>query len=898
MKKIYLFILLSALFSLSVFAQPTVNVTFKVDLGDITPSVDGVHVAGSFQNWDPAGTPMSNVLGTVWTVTHEVPINTQILFKYINGNDWPFAESVPSQCGQPDGYGGYNRYLDVLEEDIVLNPVCFGECVPCTTPDHDITFQVDMSEETVSELGVHVAGSFNGWSPSADEMIDQGSGIYAITLQLQEGTYHEYKFINGNDWGTPGEAQEIVPSDCGVDDGSGGYNRYTTIPDQDSIYLAVCYGSCVECAATNFSDVTFIVDMSNETVSPEGVHMAGSFNGWSPDATAMEDNLDGTWQVTLNLQEGNTIQYKFINGITWDDTETIWGLCNVGGNREVIVPEDDLILDLVCFGKCNICNPPMYDVTFLVDMSEQMVSGDGVHFASDLQGWDPSTTQMTEISDDVYEVTLSVGEGDYHEFKYVNGMTWDDAEFVPEECNRNGNRWLVGPSEATTLNEVCFNSCEDCVNFLYSFDLTVNLEGPYTPEGMYTSLFEQGMVPTEQPYNTPPWSYDGQETLSATSDVVDWVIVEMRETDGDASTATPNKFIDRQAAILLSNGAIVQPDGVSPILYTGNITQNLFILIHHRNHLSIMSAVPLVESKGNFVYDFTVGPDVAYQNGQKNLGGSVYGMYGGDADASGTVDMDDLDLNWDNNAGTQGYQGSDLNMNGQSNNPDKNDVWEPNQNIESQVPGEFECGDALIDERDGQSYQTVLIGDQCWMAENINIGTMINGNSDQIDNQIIEKYCFEDLVINCDEHGGLYQWAETMQYVTSPGAQGICPDGWHIPTDGEWCTLENEVDSGEVDCDYLGYRGNDAGANLKETGTFHWNEPNYATNSSGFSALGSGYRNISGYWYNMGRYGFFWVSAGWGPDQALGRQLKNDSNLIRRYNFSKTAGYSIRCLKN
>ena len=79
----------------------------------------------------------------------------------------------------------------------------------------------------------------------------------------------------------------------------------------------------------------------------------------------------------------------------------------------------------------------------------------------------------------------------------------------------------------------------------------------------------------------------------------------------------------------------------------------------------------------------------------------------------------------------------------------------------------FTCGEALVDTRDGQSYTTVQIGTQCWMAENLNIGTMTNGSNNQADNGTIEKYCYNDSTANCDTYGGLYQWKEMMQYVTS-----------------------------------------------------------------------------------------------------------------------------------
>ena len=108
----------------------------------------------------------------------------------------------------------------------------------------------------------------------------------------------------------------------------------------------------------------------------------------------------------------------------------------------------------------------------------------------------------------------------------------------------------------------------------------------------------------------------------------------------------------------------------------------------------------------------------------------------------------------------------------------------------------------------GETYNTLQIGTQCWMKENLNIGTRINGSQEQTDNIVIEKYCYNDLDSNCNIFGGLYQWNELMQYVTIEGAQGLCPTGWHLPTHAEWSILTV-------------YLGNMliAGGKMKSTGT-------------------------------------------------------------------------------
>lgn len=104
------------------------------------------------------------------------------------------------------------------------------------------------------------------------------------------------------------------------------------------------------------------------------------------------------------------------------------------------------------------------------------------------------------------------------------------------------------------------------------------------------------------------------------------------------------------------------------------------------------------------------------------------------------------------------------------------------------VFSQFNCGDSLVDVRDGRKYATVQIGNQCWMAQNLNYGTMIIGK-DQTNNDIPEKFCYGNDTNNCLIYGGLYQWNEMMYYSQIPGSKGICPEGWHIPTNEEYTIL-------------------------------------------------------------------------------------------------------------
>lgn len=201
----------------------------------------------------------------------------------------------------------------------------------------------------------------------------------------------------------------------------------------------------------------------------------------------------------------------------------------------------------------------------------------------------------------------------------------------------------------------------------------------------------------------------------------------------------------------------------------------------------------------------------------------------------------------------------------------------------------WECGDMLVDERDGQSYPTVQIGTQCWMAKNLNIGTRIDGANDMADNSIIEKYCNNDDPSNCSTYGGLYQWDEMMQYVTTEGVQGICPTGWHLPTDAEYTTLTDHLGGASV-----------AGGKMKETGTSHWNSPNTgATNESGFTGLPGGYSIGGGSsYYSVGSYGNLWSTTQYSPSSPWYRSMYYGGGDVGRHSNNKAYGFSVRCLRD
>ena len=221
-------------------------------------------------------------------------------------------------------------------------------------------------------------------------------------------------------------------------------------------------------------------------------------------------------------------------------------------------------------------------------------------------------------------------------------------------------------------------------------------------------------------------------------------------------------------------------------------------------------------------------------------------------------------------------------------------------NLRFPAPVGTACGQAVS--YAGESYPTVQIGTQCWFAKNLNVGTMINSRASvdsQRNNGVIEKYCYNNDPANCTTYGGLYQWAEAVQYqngasntasLSTPftgNVRGICPTGWHLPSDAEWGTLETFLGGPSV-----------AGGALKSTSGF-WRSPNAgATNSSGFSALPGGARDNLGVFTNIGLYTFFWSSSESSSPYAVVRYLYYDnSNLSRGYEF-KVLGFSARCTQD
>ncbi len=208
------------------------------------------------------------------------------------------------------------------------------------------------------------------------------------------------------------------------------------------------------------------------------------------------------------------------------------------------------------------------------------------------------------------------------------------------------------------------------------------------------------------------------------------------------------------------------------------------------------------------------------------------------------------------------------------------------------------CGELLVDPRDQQEYATVQIGGQCWMAENLNVGTFMTIEGDQRDNGKIEKFCYDDNPSNCNSYGGLYTWDEMMQYSLEP-TQGVCPEGWHIASDEKWMVMKEFLGVPAEELDYLNQRGDDEGGMLKLAESPPWNEPNaLATNSTNFSAWPSGMIfPESGTSQGLGDFTVFWTSSVPGEGLAIYRMLVTGHGGIERWEGNRPNTSSVRCVR-
>jgi len=226
---------------------------------------------------------------------------------------------------------------------------------------------------------------------------------------------------------------------------------------------------------------------------------------------------------------------------------------------------------------------------------------------------------------------------------------------------------------------------------------------------------------------------------------------------------------------------------------------------------------------------------------------------------------------------------------------------EQSQTYSFQFAFDIPCPGTQTVTYEGQVYNTIQIFSQCWLKENLNVGMMIEGSDQMTDNDTIEKYCYDNDPMNCSIYGGLYQWNEMMQYTTQLGAQGICPPGWHLPTDEEWKVLEGAIDSqyrtGDPEWDWWDMRGSDIGIKIKST--TGWDDNWNGTDTHGFKLMPGGFRYFNdGKFYHAGGHANMWSSNSHTSCYKWYRFVIGYIKESYRNSAPLDDGYSIRCIQN
>lgn len=334
-------------------SENNVNITFRVDMSN-TFSSEPVYLESNINSSPILMTAIGN---GIHQITLSLIPNSNIVYRFKQGL---FQSEITRKVCSVVYLNNRYRFLRVPNVNQVLNLVCFNECSTCNaTPVATATLRVNMTGQNINPLGVYVAGTFNNWSTTANPMTFVGNGIYETEVQMNANQFHEYKFLNGTTYETLSQSQ--CPSQL-----LNG-NRYQFV-DLDESYGTPCFGQCVEeCGSpSNLVDVTFRVNMTGQVVSPNGIRLAGSFNGFSTSANPMTSIGNNIYETTLSLTSGTSISYKFVNGTSFEIVPISCGINDGNGNinRTLSVPNSNTILTTVCFNTCDnsctaaSCNAP------------------------------------------------------------------------------------------------------------------------------------------------------------------------------------------------------------------------------------------------------------------------------------------------------------------------------------------------------------------------------------------------------------------------------------------------------------------------------------------------------------------------------------------------------------
>ncbi len=307
-------------------------------------------------------------------------------------------------------------------------------------------------------------------------------------------------------------------------------------------------------------------------------------------------------------------------------------------------------------------------------------------------GWDSSTdgailmaNSLEWVADDIFEwLDVNPKSGAIEGNESLNLDVKFNANDI-ELGTYNANIIVTNSTKLETVVPITLNVLHPISVHAFTF-----LEGPFFGTQMIPLLNAYQYIPLNQPYSGSPWNYNGTESVDSipNANVIDWVLVEIRETAGDVSSATESTIIGRRAGFLLKNGRIVDIDGNSFVDFPTVASKDLYVVVYHRNHTAIISSNPMSHAYSVYQYNFTTGESQAYggASAQTEIFMGVWGMFSGNANSDKQIDNKDKNDVWEVENGNSGYYNGDMNMNGKVDDADEKINWENNAGKSSKVP--------------------------------------------------------------------------------------------------------------------------------------------------------------------------------------------------------------------
>ena len=750
----------------------------------------------------------------------------------------------------------------------------------------------------------------SGNQPTAQFIIEPNSGTTQTNFKFDAGdSYKNTNYITRYywDWDGNGIVDEIktTPVVYHKFDQEGTYAVKLTVEDENNVPDSETHPVNVNNGSiTPTADFTYSPSNGNTTTS-------FTFNASSSSINSKEfswdfDN-DGTWEIYKSTSK--TATRKFTNPGTYEVKLEARSPENLADTKikTIVVAEP---------GVMTVTNPNSSTIWI---MGSQNIP---INWTT---GDNSGDVTLQLYKDDIKRVTLTSGTPNDGEYRVDVGTSWGESDKYQIKIILNSNEtkydfsdyfevketnnlppdlpkdeYPIDQSTIDGLSETLFWTCQDPENDPLKYDIHfgANSNPPNVHSNSSENTYEVNNLQESTTYywkivakdnngnstEGPIWSFSTQS--SGSTPVADF---SADITSGTAPLAV--NFTDQSTNIPTSwlwdfgdGGTSTQPNPSHTFNNEGTYTVSLTATNQYGSNTKIETSFIIVNAGGaapisNFSADITSGTaplTVNFTDQSTNTPNSWQWDFG-----DGATSTQPNPSHTYNNEGSYTVTLTVSNEYGSDTKTINNYIYVGNGGGGEPCPGTPTVTDA-----DGNVYNTVQIGGQCWMKENLRVGTRIDGSQEMTNNSTIEKYCYDNDPANCDIYGGLYQWNEMMQYTTQEGVQGICPSGWHLPTDGEWTIVT----------DYLGGE-NVAGEKMKSTSG--WYNNGNGTNSSGFNALPGGYRYSSGSFYYLGRSGKWWSSSESSGTNAWTRYLGYDNDQVRRNNhYIKTYGFSVRCLKN